>query len=740
MKRTRLATFCFLISSITYAENVVTDNFTKLSASQKASATHVVLTGALTTTGNSDFRQLRDLARQLSSMDLQKSKSTEIPNNAFFSHPTLKTVVLPKKVQRIGTSAFFACKKLSGTIVFPSSLEEIGSVAFSGCQNLETLRFENAVKLGSYAFRGCQSLRQITIESSIPPVTETAPFYGVNCKRCVLLVPTGAAKSYRQNNVWGQFTIKEDKSLKANARAVKIEAATLLKSSAINLIPTPQKQEATGETLIWNTVGRIVAPASLENEMIYAKEMLRTRANVKVGKVKKTANATIHLSLDHSLVNDESYTLNLNEKGVEIKGKTAAGVFWGLTTLEQLMVGNGENPRCTQTAGIKIEDTPRTPIRELMIDPARMFIPFEELKALVPEMARYKLNSLHLHLSDDQAWCMEIKAYPKLTEIGSKRIGMDDRRYPIEGFYTQDQMRELVAYAAKYHVMVIPEIEMPGHSVAAIHCYPWLTCGEKQMPIRTITGVSNELLCPSEERVYEFLGTVFREISAIFPAPYFHIGGDEAGHPALGCWTNCTKCVALRQEKGFTANWQLQEYMFGRMIDTLHTLGKTPMFWYETDFKKIPKGCVTFAWRHGLTQAAIKAAMANDAKIMLCPGEHCYFDYPERAGDMPEVNWGMPITSLQQAYKFDPGWGNGEDFEKNYLFGVAGTIWGESLDSPERISYMAYPRALALAEAGWSKPENRSWNGFLSRLVPLLRDMQRRGVPFRLPTEYIEMK
>ncbi len=313
--------------------------------------------------------------------------------------------------------------------------------------------------------------------------------------------------------------------------------------------------------------------------------------------------------------------------------------------------------------------------------------------------------------------------------------------FPIKGYYTQEQMRELVKYAAQYYVDIVPEIEMPGHEVAAISVFPELTCHQRQVPIRTTCGVSNELLCPGNEFTYEFLGNVFKELADIFPSPYIHLGGDEAGNPPLDCWTDCPKCQKLKQQLGITTtdrseNWRLQGYLFDRMIDTLRTkYGKTPMFWYESDFKKIQPGCVTFAWRSGQTKEALDAAVSNNARIMLCPGEHCYFDYPMAKGDMPEVNWGMPTTTLKQAYDLDPAWGMGEDFEKNNLFGVAGTLWSECINTPERIFYQAYPRAIALSEAGWSKAENKSWSGFLTRLHPALKDMMRRGITHSMRLE-----
>ncbi len=189
---------------------------------------------------------------------------------------------------------------------------------------------------------------------------------------------------------------------------------------------------------------------------------------------------------------------------------------------------------------------------------------------------------------------------------------------------------------------------MPGHEVAAIHAYPELTPGAKKVPIRTTCGVSNELLNPASEFTYQFLFDVFDELAEVFPAPYVHLGGDEAGMPPLDCWTNDSSCNALKARLGITSrdrseNWRLQKYLFDRVIAHLRDkLGKTPMFWYETDFKEIQPGCVTFAWRNGLTAKALEAAERNNVKVMLCPGEHCYLDYPMAPGDLPEVNWGMP--------------------------------------------------------------------------------------------------
>ena len=693
-----------------------------LQPEQKAAATSISLSGKLSTQGNSDFRQLRDLCYQLHTLDLSQADCTDIPNNAFHSRHQLKNVTLPANLRSIGTQAFYACTALQ-QITLPESMERVGDGAFSSCTSLHEITISGTPILGEFAFARLEGLRTVRVLSATPPKASASTFAGIDHKRVKLIVPKGSELKYRRAEGWSVFFNGE----KPSSTVCDPEAC---------LIPTPVKLEVNKEAkpLAVRVHWGIVTTPNLRTEADQAARIIHER----IGKPSSKRKAKLTLGINTALRDKEAYRLTVTADGVDIQGGSAAGVFYGLMTFEQLLRADAEGTSCEAIPQLTISDRPRTHMRELMVDPCRIFIPFEELKAFVPEMARYKLNALHLHLVDDQSWRIEIKKYPRLTQESSSRVGMDDMLMPISGFYTQQQMRELVDYAAHYHVQVIPEIEMPGHEVAAIHAYPELTCGAKQVPIRTTCGVSNELLCPGNEFTYEFLGNVFRELADIFPSKYIHLGGDEAGNPALDCWTKCPKCQKLKKQLGITTtdrseNWRLQEHLFNRIIDTLRTkYDKTPMFWYETDFKRIQPGCVTFAWRNGLTKVALDAAVANDAQIMLCPGEHCYFDYPMARGDMPEVNWGMPVTSLKQTYALDPAWGMGPEFEYNNLFGVAGTLWSECINSPERIYYQAYPRALALAEVGWSPAKNRSWEDFLRRLRPTLRDMQRRGITFSM--------
>lgn len=667
-----LAAWLPLSAQVSPAERrgeTIVANMSDIAASQKPSLKHLQLTGKLSTTGNSDFRQIRDLCPQLETLDLSRAQCGEVPDNAFHSRRNLRCVVLPDGLERIGSQSFFGCSNLERVVV-PASVKEIGVAAFNGCVNL----------------------REVVWCGAIPSSVGYLAFHRV---------PAASVQS--------------------------LQAMAPSQSSMPDaLIPLPATfTPLDGQPLTIGRIGRIVAAPALHNEAAHARRILAERTDIEVLRGK----AEIRLLLDSTIAGDEAYVLDIDRRGVTIRGKQPAGVFYGLMTLEQLLLSSPK-----ELPALHIEDAPRLGMRELMLDPARTFIPLSEMKQFVVEMARYKMNALHLHLTDDQAWRIEIKSYPRLIAMSSQRPAMDDMLYASPGYYTQAEMKDLVAFAARHHVMVIPEIEMPGHEVAAIHAYPQLTPGAKRVDIRTTSGVSNELLNPASEFTYTFLFKVLDELATVFTAPYVHLGGDEAGQPPLDCWTTDSACIALKQQLGGSAegradNWRLQQYLFDRVIAHLRdSLGKTPMFWYETDFKEIQPGCVVFAWRHGLTQKAIDAAVANRARIMLCPGEHCYLDYPMAAGDLPEVNWGMPIISLQKAYALDPAWGQGAAFERHHLYGVAAPLWSECMPTPERIFYQAYPRALALAEVAWTPQSRRDYTDFVRRLRVIQYDMMQRGL------------
>ena len=531
-KMISFAVFALLATSLS-AQNVA--NMKDLNAEKKSAAINLKLTGTLTTTRNSDFRQLRDLCWQLRTLDLSEATCPVLPKNAFHSRHHLQNIILPNQLQEIGSQAFFACDNLQD-VVIPKSVTKVGAAAFSGCKALKNITIDGTPELGEFAFANLEGVKVIKVNSKIPPKAASTAFSGMNMRGVKLVMPRGSEKLYRKAPGWNHFfgEVKQ-------ARAVCNPEACL--------IPTPMDLNVNAKAAPLQVAGnwKIVAADGLGNEQEHAERILKERVEQHKD-LKKGEQLTMTLALDETLADNEAYTLNVQQKGVVIKGKTAAGVFYGLMTFDQLLRGDASKVGCDAIPQLTLKDQPRTHVRELMVDPCRIFVPYEDLKAFVPEMARYKLNMLHLHLVDDQAWTIEIKKYPRLTAEASSRWGMDDMLMPIKGYYTQEQMRDFVAYCAKYHIQVVPEIEMPGHEVAAISVYPELTCQGVQKPIRTTCGVSDELLCPGNDFTYEFLGNVFKELADIFPSEYIHLGGDEAGNPALDCWTYCPKCQALKKK------------------------------------------------------------------------------------------------------------------------------------------------------------------------------------------------
>lgn len=701
----------FLFHTTASGQSLTVAHLNEVSLEQMAKAQTITLTGQLAATapwsnrGGTDWRQLRDCCCALRHLDLSQATAEMVPANALHSRHHLQSVILPEGIKEIGSQAFFSCDSI-GEITIPASVRLIGQSAFSQCRGLRKVVFEGSPEVENFAFAGCPALQDIIVKGQRPDFAPLA-FY--------------ATRSIYEEDL--------------------IDLDTL--PGKFHLIPQPAvARRANRLPLDWADLNGIKADKKLANEKKVLEALLRESTEYSGHSLAGT-DGVATLTIDPSLPDPEAYVLDADVGGLTIRGGSPAGVYWGIMTLRQLLLDcNGYGTRRYKLNAIHVEDQPRTHIREIMVDPSRTFIPFDELKALVPIVAQYKFNALHLHLSDDQAWRMEVKKYPLLTEVSSVRPAMDDMLTPSPGYYTQKQMKELVAWGEQHHVMIIPELEMPGHEVAAVHAYPRLTCGAKEAPIRTICGVSNELLCPGSAFTLQFLKDVLKEYADVFPCPYVHLGGDEAGQPPLGSWTECPDCQALKTRLGISPvnnradNWRLQKYLFDEIITYLRDdLGKTPMYWYEPDFKEIQPGSVTFAWRGGQTDAAIDSALKNGVKVMLCPGDHCYFDYPMAPGDMPEVNWGMPTLSLKQTYALDPAFGRDAQFEKETLFGVAGTLWSESINTPERITYQLFPRGLALAEAGWSPADRRNYDDFLRRLRPHLNDLQRRGISVSLAGE-----
>lgn len=518
------------------------------------------------------------------------------------------------------------------------------------------------------------------------------------------------------------------------------------------LIPIPRKIEIPNkkEFIPNNQTTILLADSSLLFEASQLQNILRETLGIapaiQIGADTKIKNAFV-LSIDNKITHTEGYQLSVGKPRVQIKAGSAHGIYYGIMTLRQILLGDVANTRRGVLAAIEIDDAPRFSFRALMLDPARHFLPVEDVKNYIDQMAYYKYNTLQLHLTDDQGWRIEIKKHPKLTEIGAVRNPKTGNNGPDNGFYTQEQIKEIISYAAQRHIEIIPELDIPGHTVAVLSAYPDLGCSHTDTIRKEMGKTVDLMLCANNQRVYDVYNDIITEIAALFPSKRIHLGGDEAVIEKN--WTKCHHCQMLMDSLGYTKASQLMNYFFGNMLTTVRNNGKEAVLWCELNRPWMPADDYLFdypqdvtlvSWRGGLTPLCIELTRKYGNRLILAPGEYAYFDYPQLKGDLPEFNnWGMPVTTLRKVYEFDPGYGL-SPADQQHIEGVMGTLWGEAMKDINRVNYMTYPRALALAEAGWSDMENRSWKSFRSRLYPNISDLMRRGVFVRVPFEIADKK
>lgn len=540
------------------------------------------------------------------------------------------------------------------------------------------------------------------------------------------------------------------------AAAFSFFAGTLFAASNpadLPLIPAPREIEAgQGKALSVGSMSAIHADARSEDAARFLQRLFRQRYKRTLPILRTNgvaASGAIALSSGAGKKDSEAYALSVSANGVVVKGSGAAGTFYGVCTLDQLFVGEDGKPAKTVPA-LTVRDAPRFAYRGLMLDPARNFMPVEDVKKFVETMARLKFNTLHFHVSDDQGWRVEIKnpKYRRLMTVGAQK----NRPKGTRGYYTQDEIRDLIAFAATLNVEVVPEVDMPGHGMGAIVAYPELTCEyvreinkpenaaelakNPKMKLRVWeeAGVSEALLCAGNPKTYAFYDELLAELCRLFPSKKFHLGGDEA---PTKCWNKCGDCREFMKKKGLGSTQELMAYFFQRNFDALGKAGKTALYWYELDVPKYPKNAIMYSWRMGHTKQAIDRALREGYKVICCPGEYAYFDYPQKPGD-PNHGW-MPLTTLERVYQFDPGYGRPAKEEASIL-GCEGTLWAEHIPDLERLHYQAFPRALALVEAGWTPMRRRGWESFRKRLRPVLLDMHARGVRTYWPTEAVGAK
>ena len=429
----------------------------------------------------------------------------------------------------------------------------------------------------------------------------------------------------------------------------------------------------------------------------------------------------------------EGYRIDISARRAQLSAGDDAGLFYGLQTLLQLADERGNLP-C-----VSIEDHPRYRYRGLHLDVCRHFFPVRFIKHYLDWMASCKLNTFHWHLTDDQGWRIEIKRYPRLTEIGGYRtrtqiggfhedpITYEQGRYG--GYYTQDEIREVVAYAAERHIAVIPEIEMPGHATAALAAYPELACGHGPKSFETSGrwGVLDDVFCPGKEQTFEFLEGVLDEVLELFPSKLIHIGGDEC--PRVR-WKECPDCRARMEDEGIEDEAGLQTYLTLRIGRHLEAKGRRLIGWDEILDGELAPGAVVMSWRG--TRGGIAAARRRH-EVIMTPSTYLYFDKKATDSYDEPVSLSSSLLPLEKIYGYDPDEGIAPE-GRRYLLGVQANLWTEFIRTEGRASFQLLPRIYALAEIAWSPVERKSWREFSEvRLPAHLARIDASGEPYRLP-------
>ncbi len=518
------------------------------------------------------------------------------------------------------------------------------------------------------------------------------------------------------------------------------------------LVPWPQRVDARAGAFPVGAGTRLVLsdPASAQLRSAaeflseYVQAALGTKLQVSASPAPQGERNAIALQLRADpAIPEEGYRLSVTPQLVTLTARTPAGIFHGVQTLRQLLPVRGEGG--SAIPAVEIADAPRFAYRGMHLDVGRHFFPPSFVKRYIDLLAAYKFNTFHWHLTEDQGWRIQVKRYPRLTEVGGCRketqvakhrdpfVG-DGKRYC--GYYTQDEVRDVVAYAAARHVTIVPEIEMPGHSVAAIAAYPQLGCRDSVPEVRTKWGISDDILCPKEE-TFAFLEGVLTEVMALFPGERIHIGADEAPKKA---WQASPVAQAVIRREGLKDEHELQSYFVRRIEKFLNAHGRRMVGWDEIVEGGLSPTATVMYWRDrpdagvgvqgGVDPARVAVRQGNP--VIMTPNQTLYFDhYQADSASEPLAIGGR--TTLREVYDYDPIPRDFGPAEARHVLGAQANVWTEYMATPEHVEYMVLPRMLALSEVVWSPREARDWDAFSRRLPAQLRRLDALGVKYRKP-------
>ncbi|WP_294175824.1 family 20 glycosylhydrolase [uncultured Coprobacter sp.] len=502
-----------------------------------------------------------------------------------------------------------------------------------------------------------------------------------------------------------------------------------------SVIPYPNSLVPEEGTFAFNKKTKIICTPSLDSAsqevvrdfsaLLNNVAGLRTECVVEEEKDEKNI---VFFDLDTSIA-DEGYSLDIDPSEIIIKASSAAGFYYAVQSLKQLLPiavyedKKSDSAQKWEVPCAHIDDAPRFSYRGMHLDVARHFFSVDEVKRYIDLLAMHKLNVFHWHLTDDQGWRIEIKKYPKLTEIGSIReqtmVGKNFDQYdntPYGGYYTQDQIRDIVNYAKERFITIIPEVDLPGHMVAALASYPSLGCTGGPYEVQGIWGVHPDVLCAGKEETYEFVTDVLSEVIELFPSRYIHIGGDECPKDR---WKKCPLCQArirklgLKTDKEHTAEERLQSYFMTRVEKFLNENDRQIIGWDEILEGGAAPNATVMSWRG--TDGGVQAAKLRH-NVVMTPNTYLYFDYYQSEDTQTEPLAIGSYVPLERVYGFEPVPDTLDNDSKKYILGAQANLWTEYISDFKQVEYMLLPRLDALSEVQWTRPENKNWVSFLDRL------------------------
>lgn len=498
-------------------------------------------------------------------------------------------------------------------------------------------------------------------------------------------------------------------------------------TASYDVVPLPQSVVSSPkEGFTVNADTRIVYPEGNEQLRRDAQFLSDYIADITALRLETTSarqkNAVV-LSLNSKIDNNEGYVLTVSKRGISIEGKTPAGVFYGIQTLRKSLPVD-TTLTSVNFPSVVIKDAPRFSYRGMMLDCARHYFPVEFVKQYIDLIAMHNMNVFHWHLTEDQGWRIEIKKYPELAKKGSVRrrtvLGHNSQVYdekPYGGYYTQDEAREIVRYAAERYITVIPEIDMPGHMMGALSVFPDLGCTGGPYEVSPIWGVMPDVLCLGNEKTYSFCEDVLKELIDIFPSKYIHLGGDET--PTVR-WKECPKCQKLMEREHLSLS-KLQGYFTKRMEKFLNDHGRSMIGWDEILEGDINKSATVMSWR-GQVGGAKASKLGHD--VIMAPNTHCYFDYYQTHSD--NEKWNEPLLiggnlPIEQTYALEPVPDSLSAEEAKHIIGVQANLWTEYINDPSLAEYQVIPRMGALSEIQWygGKKDFEAWKKRQERMLNL---------------------